>query len=422
MPLAAHFAGMGHAVVGVDINEVTVQAVNRGASPHSGEAGLEPLVAETVASGALSATTDFESAIPPADVILVTVPLVVDGSGRPDFSVMDAASESIGAHLSTETLVIYETTLPIGTTRTRWKPLLEQKSGLIEGLDFHVVFSPERVLTGRVFEDLKKYPKLIGGLTVEGSNRAKDFYNSVIIFDKFTAAGGENGVWDLGTAEAAEMAKLAETTYRDVNIALANQFALHADEIGVNVHSVIAACNSQPYSHIHEPGISVGGHCIPVYPQLYRSTDSRAGVVQAARDLNAEMPSLLVSRLKELVGSLDGVRVLVLGISYRPAVKEDAFSGVYALNTELSLLNAQVEVLDPLYSSEEIEFLGLKPCEDLSHVEAIMLHTSHDEFKQYSIDDFPLLRFVIDGRNFLTPSDWRGAMVSTLGNSDRIWT
>ncbi len=177
----------------------------------------------------------------------------------------------------------YETTLPVGTTRDRWKPMLEKGSGLVEGTDFHLVFSPERVLTGRVFADLRKYPKLIGGLSAAGAARATEFYEAVLDFDERPDLARANGVWDLGSAEAAELAKLAETTYRDVNIGLANQFARFAATAGIDVYQVIEASNSQPYSHIHQPGIAVGGHCIPVYPRLYLWNDPEATVVRAAR-------------------------------------------------------------------------------------------------------------------------------------------
>src|SRR6185436_17678564 len=135
---------------------------------------------------------------------------------------------------------------------------LQQGSGLMEGIDFHVAFSPERVLTGRVFADLRKYPKLIGGLSDEGTKAAQDFYEHVLDFDERPDLARGNGVWDLGSAEAAELAKLAETTYRDVNIGLANQFGVFAARHGIDVYQVIEASNSQPYSHIHRPGIAVG--------------------------------------------------------------------------------------------------------------------------------------------------------------------
>ena len=256
------------------------------------------------------------------------MPLFVDGDGKPDFGWMDSATRDIAANLTAGTLVSYETTLPVGTTRERWTPMLEEGSGLKQGSDFHVVFSPERVLTGRVFADLRKYPKLIGGLSAAGAKRAtasstRPCSTSTTGPDLDRA----NGVWDLGSAEASELAKLAETTYRDVNIGLANQFAMFAATHGIDIFQVIAASNSQPYSHIHLPGIAVGGHCIPVYPRLYLHNDPSATVVRAAREANAAMPEYTVGLLEGAYGDLKGARVVVLGAAYRGGVKETAFSG-----------------------------------------------------------------------------------------------
>lgn len=267
LPLAVQFADAGHDVIGVDVNEETVRLINEATEPFPGEAHLQDKLSELVPAGRFRATTDYSEAIPNADAVVIVVPLFVnDATWEPDFAWMDAATASLAENLTPNTLIAYETTLPVGTTRGRWKPMIEEISGLQEGTDFHLVFSPERVLTGRVFEDLRKYPKLVGGLSEEGTKKAIEFYEAVLTFDERPDLDQPNGVWDLGSAEASEMAKLAETTYRDVNIGLANQFATYADKEGIDVQRVIDASNSQPYSHIHRPGIAVGGHCIPVYP------------------------------------------------------------------------------------------------------------------------------------------------------------
>lgn len=415
LPLAAQYASKGKSVVGVDVNAVTVHAINAAKEPFPGEFGLGEALRKAVPKGLLRATTDYAEAIPGAAVVVVVVPLFVDENDQPDFGWMDSATKSLAQNLTKGTLVIYETTLPIGTTRKRWKPMLEKISGLTEGLDFHLVFSPERVLTGRVFEDLKKYPKLIGGLSDTGAKVATEFYSSVLDFDIREGLSRPNGVWDLGSAEAAEMAKLAETTYRDVNIGLANQFALHAEEVGVDVYKVIDACNSQPYSNIHRPGISVGGHCIPVYPRLYLTSDSRPAIVQAARELNAAMPEVMVSRLEGALGDLSGQTILVLGVTYRPGVKEDAFSGAHAINRLLREQGALARFVDPYYSAEELTDLGLDPWTDREPVVAIVAHTEHDAFLELSRDQFPGLRVVVDGRNFLPQASWEGVDFYCLG-------
>jgi nucleotide sugar dehydrogenase len=266
LPLAVQFAGRGYRVVGVDIDERVVDAVRQSRPPFPGEAELAERLAHVVGTGVLEATTETVTAVAASDVVVVVVPLYVDARGEPDFSSIDAATAEIGRGLRPGTLVTYETTLPVGTTRDRLATGLSRVSGLRAGSDFFVAFSPERVSSGRVFADLARYPKLVGGIDEASAGRAVAFYAGGLKFDRRPDLPRPNGVWDLGSAEAAELAKLAETTYRDVNIGLANQFALHADRVGVDVDKVIEACNSQPFSHIHRPGIAVGGHCIPVYP------------------------------------------------------------------------------------------------------------------------------------------------------------
>lgn len=402
LPLAAQYAEKGHDVVGVDIDQKVVDAVNAGQEPFPGEAHLADYLLRLVPAGNLRATTSYPDAIAEADVVVVVVPLFVDDDGKPDFGWIDSATSSIAGSLVPGTLVSYETTLPVGTTRTRWKPMLEKGSGLTEGVDFHVVFSPERVLTGRVFEDLRKYPKLMGGLSDRGAQVARDFYESVLDFDDRPDLARGNGVWDLGSAEAAEMAKLAETTYRDVNIGLANQFAKFAEKAGVDVYQVIEASNSQPYSHIHQPGIAVGGHCIPVYPRLYLSNDPDATVVRAARQANVSMPEHAVQLLEDAYGGLSGARVAVLGAAYRGGVKETAFSGVFATVEALAKKGAIVTVHDPLYTDEELRALGFAPHAMFSPVDAVVLQADHVEYKRIGREELPGVRIIVDGR----ANDW----------------
>jgi len=416
LPLAVQFADQGHDVIGVDINPAIVDLVNAGVEPFPGEAGLQDKLTTLVPAGKLRATTDYSDAIPTADAIVIVVPLFVnDETWAPDFAWMDAATRSFAEHLTPGTLVSYETTLPVGTTRTRWKPLIETVSGLTEGTDFHLVFSPERVLTGRVFADLSKYPKLVGGLTEAGTRRAIEFYENVLTFDKRPDLSRPNGVWDMGSAEAAEMSKLAETTYRDVNIGLANQFALFADQVGIDVYSVIEACNSQPFSHIHRPGIAVGGHCIPVYPRLYLSTDPDAEIVRIARNLNASMPTRVVDQAAGLLGDLSGMTAVVLGAAYRGGVKETAFSGVFPTVDALRARGAIVLVHDPLYSDDELAGYGFTPYSQGHPVDLAILQADHAEYRDLTANDFPGIRLFVDGRNTTSAANWVGVPRLVIG-------
>ena len=404
LPLAVQFAEKGHSVVGCDVNSHTVELVNTGVEPFPGETFLQEKLSVVVSAGRLRATTDTASAVADAEAVVIVVPLFVDAEGVPDFGWMDAATRDVAKGLKKGTLVSYETTLPVGTTRNRFAQMLEDGSGLKAGTDFHLAFSPERVFTGRVFADLRRYPKLVGGLTEACGIAAEKFYSAVLDFDERTDLARPNGVWNLGTPEASEMAKLAETTYRDVNIGLANQFALFAQDNGIDVYAVIEACNSQPFSHIHTPGIAVGGHCIPIYPRMYLWNDPAATVVRAAREANAEMPVRAVARLEAEFGSVKGKKVVVLGAAYRGGVKETAFSGVFPTVNELKRLGATVAVHDPMYTDDELRHEGFEPFHFGEAADAAILQADHAEYANLTEKQLPGVSVILDGRNMIKNS------------------
>jgi nucleotide sugar dehydrogenase len=293
--------------------------------------------------------------------------------------------------------------------------MLAQGSGLEPGRDFALVFSPERVFTGRVFADLRRYPKLVGGIDAASGERGAQFYAQVLQFDERPDLPRPNGVWDLGSTEAAELAKLAETTYRDVNIGLANQFARYADRVGVDVHAVIEASNSQPFSHVHQPGVAVGGHCIPVYPRFYLWNDPDATIVRSAREANAAMPGYVVGLLVDLLGDLDGVDVVVLGAAYRGGVKETAFSGVFGVVEALRAAGAKVSVHDPMFDDDELTAMGFVPYHLGTSVQAAIVQADHPEYRDLGPADLPGLRALVDGRRVVEPARFPAAAIRVLG-------
>lgn len=419
LPLAVHFATMGCCVIGADVNTGTVASVNAGQAPFPGEAHLDEKLHDVVGQGLLSATTDTSEAVAASDVVVVVVPLFVDPAGLPDFAAMDSATRDIARGLQPGTLVSYETTVPVGTVRNRFADLLAEGSGLTPGVDFHLVFSPERVLTGRVFADLRRYPKLVGGINDASERRGVEFYEEVLQFDDRLDLARPNGVWSMGSVEAAEMAKLAETTYRDVNIALVNEFARFSAANGIDVQHVIEACNSQPYSHIHQPGIAVGGHCIPIYPRLYLWNDPDATVVRAAREANAAMPAYAVDQVAAVHGDLHGQRVAVLGASYRGGVKETAFSGVFPVVAALRERGAHATVHDPMYTDDELAALGFAAHHIGEPVDVVIVQTNHKEYADLGSDAFPGVQTVLDGRRVLNPELWHVANYLALGASSK---
>jgi nucleotide sugar dehydrogenase len=393
LPLAAQFADHGWRVIAVDVNPDVVDAINDGRSHVGEEPGLDELVARVHAAGRLRATLDAADAARAADVVVLIVPVMLDGDHRPDYRYMDPAVASIAPGVHAGSTVIFETTLPIGDTRRRFAPALEAASGLVADRDFFVAFSPERLFSGAVLANLAAYPKLVGGIGAASTDRAARFYASVL----------DAEVVAMSSSEAAEFSKLADTTYRDVNIALANEFARAADMHGVDVTEVIAAANSQPYSHIHQPGIGVGGHCIPVYPHLLLSRAPGLRLVETAREVNDGQTARAVAALDAQLGGLPGVPVLVLGLTYREGVKELAYSRALPLIEELRTAGADVAAYDPLLEPAEVEALGARPWAwgAPGPFRAIVTQTADRRYAQLEPAWFPELAVVYDGRNSL---------------------
>ena len=409
LPLAVQYAGRGHDVIGCDIDQRIVAELNAGRSPHDDEPALVERVPELVAAGRLRATTDDAEGVRGAEVVVVIVPVAVDAERQIDFGPIDAATREIARGLQPWTLVIYETTLPVGTTRDRFGPMLEAGSGLKLDRDLFLAFSPERVLVGRVLLDLRRYPKIVGGVSPEATRRAVEFYHAAL--DDGTE------VRAVANAETAEMTKLAETTYRDVNIALANEYARYAARRGIDVSEVIDAANSQPYSHIHLPGVGVGGHCIPVYPHFLFNTDPELKIPPLARAINEEMAGFAVELLQDRIGPIAGVDLLVLGIAYRADVREDAFSSAFRLRDALTAAGGVVHGHDPYFSAEHLAGLGFQPY-DLAAptpVRAAIVQAAHAAYRSLDWLSIPGLALLVDGRNALDPAAVEAAGIEYVG-------
>jgi nucleotide sugar dehydrogenase len=401
LPLAIAYVRKGYRVIGCDINPEVVRAINSGQSHIHEEPGLEGAVADAVACNMLSATHETARAVREADTVVVIVPVLTDKQHRPDLSAIDAATSATAEGLAPGKLVIYETTLPVGTTAGHLRHLLESMSHLIAGRDFYLAFSPERVRSGQILQDLATYPKVVGG--VDSTAAAAAFYRSVLDVEIITMAH----------ANDAEFVKLIENAYRDVNIALANELAREADRLGLDMTAAIAAANTQPQSNIHEPGVGVGGHCIPVYP-YFLLNDSPEGLelVRRARVINDGMADYAAERVELELGSLVGQTVLVLGVAYRGNVRETAYTSTRLLQEALTARGATLFIHDPLFTASELVAAGYMPLqpEHEHKVSAIVLQASHTAYRDLDFSQFPACKVVLDGRRGL-----RQEQVESLG-------
>ena len=383
LPTACLYAEAGARVIGADMNPKIVERVSKG-EPTIDEAGLPAMLKKAVRSGRFSATTNTEQATANSDIIFIVVPTLIDRQKRADYSAVEDASVSIGKGLKPGSLVIFQSTCGPGVTERVVKGTLEKYSGLIAGQGFGLVYSPMRAMGGRALQDMQTYNKVVGAVDAR-SLEAGCAAISVIVKGELIR------VRDIRTAE---LSKLFETIYRDVNIALANEFALLCEEVGVDYPETAKAANSQPYSHLHSTGAGVGGHCLPVYPYLLQTEayalDAKLKLVLDGRKINDLMPRHVVKLVSEGLRacgrSVKRARVIVLGISYRPNVKELRFSPSLDLIALLKKRGARVAVYDPLFNAPEMESLGLVSEPTLrkaaEKADCVIITVAHDEFRK----------------------------------------
>jgi nucleotide sugar dehydrogenase len=407
LPIAVWIASRGASVWACDKNPAAVEAIAAG-RPDVDEPGVTEALGEALDAGRLQATTDTAAAAAESDVIIVITPAVLTDSRQADLSNLEDASADIARGLGAGTLVVYETTVPVGTTRTRLAPILA-RSGLALGKELSVAYSPERVKSRFVMRHLDETPKIVGGLDERAGTRAAAFYRDYL--------GAP--VIDVETPEAAEFVKLAGMIYRDVNIALANQLATYAEATGLDSLALFDAANTDGECALLAAGIGVGGHCTPVYPHfLIRDAERRgidASIVSDARRVNDQQPQRMATRLERRLGGLAGTRVGILGLGFRPDVKEQICSPTFQLDAALWARGAQVRVHDPLFDAAELAGHGLAAWDPDSpswRPEAIVLATGHTAYRRLDLKALRAagLRAVLDGRRF-----WDPAAVSELG-------
>lgn len=397
LPLATIFADKGARVIGVDISEKVVADINKGRNHILEEPGLSKLVAKNVKAGRLKATTDPIKASRESDVKIILVPTLIKNN-TPDLTPVYSVAENIAKGLNKGDIVITECTMPPGSTESLI-PILEENSKLKAGKDFGLGHCPERTMTGTAIADITgKYPKIVGAINEETKNPLIGMYSVI----------NAKGVIPLSGIKAAELVKVFEGVYRDVNIALANELERVCRRYGVDYMEIQANANTQPYCHLHVPG-GVGGHCIPYYPYFIMNEDTV--LIKKAREVNDSMPSYIIKlaeeALKEEGRPLKEANILVLGISFRGGVKETIKSTSLEVIEELKPKAAKIYAYDPLFSKEEIEkYAPYK--DDFKDIDCIILMADHREFRKYNwkkIAETVRTKTIVDSRQFFKPEE-----------------
>ncbi len=360
LPLAAVVADHGIMVMGVDINEERCRQINRGENPIPEEAGLEELIKQH-GGKRLVATSHFEDARG-CQTFIVIVPVFVDASNNPDFSIMEKALHSLGKILKKGDLVVLETTFPPGTTNGLVQNRLCESSDLLQS-EFFLAYSPERIMTGYSLSRLREFPKVIGGRDEESGILAYQVYKKFIC-----------NLHLVSSAKVAEMIKVMEGCYRDVNIALANELFKICQDLGIDFFEARDNANHQ-FCHIHLPSTGVGGHCIPVYPWFLikemekREHFSNCRLLCVSREVNDEMIRYWAERIllecMKINKPLFSIKICIKGITFRAGVKEFYHSRNLALARLLMEKGLDAYVYDPLLSEHDVQTKGLRYIEPL---------------------------------------------------------
>jgi nucleotide sugar dehydrogenase len=405
LPLACQMASRGADVMAIDANAEVVTAIRQGRMLFE-EPGVGELLAAARSDGRIDATALIGEGIRGRDVVIVIIPVLLTVDRQADLGIITSVTRQIAAALEAGMMISYETTLPVGTTRKILAPLLE-KSGLKAGTDFDLVFSPERVKSRLVLDHLANKPKIVGGINASSATRAEEFYS------RYLGAP----VINVQSLEASEYAKLAGMMYRDVNIALANELAMYAEAAGIDFEPVRRAANTDGEALLLSPGIGVGGHCTPVYPYFLLGDAAARGLslplTAKGREVNDAQSMRHMERLAAAGYQPSGGRVLILGLGFRPQVKEHTCSTAFLLRDAALRLGATPVLHDSLYTAQEISAHGFEPF-DLAEPNwpgGVVLNTAHDAYQKPDFRDWRRrgVTHVVDGRNAWDSAEARAA-------------
>lgn len=372
LPTAGTFATCGVKVVGVDVNPAVVETLQNGGL-HIQEPGLRTIVQAAFQSGNLVIQPQPSE----ADAFIIAVPTPIHEDKTADLSCVASAAESIRPHLRRGNLVVLESTSPPRTTQDVVRPILE-KTGLAAGRDFLLAYSPERVLPGQILRELIENARVIGGIDRGSAEAGRDLYALFV--------RGEIILTDAATAETV---KLMENTFRDVNIALANEFLRLAERSGVDVWEAIAAANRHPRVNILQPGPGVGGHCISVDPWfLVEAAPEQTPLIRTAREVNDSQPAFVVDYLEQAVGGLSGCKVAVLGLTYKPDVDDVRESPSLEVVRLLDRRGGRVSVYDPLAPSVPLSGERARSAaEAADQADALLLLVAHRELRHLAPEE-----------------------------------
>ena len=386
LPTACMLANNGHEVLGIDVDDEIINKLNSG-KLHIEEPDLEEIFLKAIREKKLRVLSKIEK----SDVYIIAVPTPLSKKNKADLSYVISASEMIKDYIKKNDLVILESTSPPGTTRNIVGGIITKKTGLGAGIDYFLAFCPERVLPGKIIYELVNNDRVVGGIDRKSAEMAKSVYSSFV-----------KGNIYLTDIETSEFVKLAENTYRDINIAFANELSEICNDYNINIWDVIKFANMHPRVNILNPGPGVGGHCIAIDPWfMLENINKKDTIIEKSRNINDSRPYIISERIIKILKGVENPKVTIFGITYKENVGDTRESPSLVIINELNKKGINVSVYDPVVKNFKGKVLTFE--ESLSDSDMLLLFVGHDEFKEINFDTISKLmrnKNIFDTRNF----------------------
>jgi len=411
LPTALSFAKSGLKTIGVDINKNLVESINSGKFPLKDEPGYEEIFYNVIKNQKFSATLSIEEAVPNSDLILLSLPTPMDENNIPDYSALKNVGSKLADILSPNSLVIVESTIEPGFIEDEMVSLISASGRLKINENFFIGVCPENANPGEILHDFTNLPRLVGGINQNITKIIKSIYNFVFSVE----------LVEMPDCKTANAVKLTTNVFRDINIAFISELALMFEKLGIDTNIVLEAAKKKYNFQVHYPGSGVGGPCLPInsYQLLNtaRRTNSNLSIIESGRKINEQMPEhvikLTLDAFQECNQSIKTSTILILGISYKPNVKDIQLTPAEIIIKKLEELGANVRIYDPYFKASNV--FGINSEENLddvfANVNAAIIVTGHDEFRQLELSKFNQMnnKILIDTRGIIEPKSAKDA-------------
>jgi nucleotide sugar dehydrogenase len=418
LPTALSFAKSGLDTVGVDINENLVQNINSGIFPLKDEPGYQEIFDNVIKNKKFSATTNIEDAVPNSDLILLSLPTPMDKNNIPDYSALRTVASKLSNILSPNSLVIVESTIEPGFIEDEMVSIITNSGRLTASENFFIGVCPENANPGEILHDFTNLPRLVGSINSDITKIIKSIYNFVFSVELI----------EMPNCKTANAVKLTTNVFRDINIAFVSELSIMFEKLGIDTNKVLEAAKKKYNFQVHYPGAGVGGPCLPINSYQLLNTAKRTGVklsiIESGRKINEDMPEhvieLTLDAFNESGISLEGSDILILGISYKPDVKDIQLTPAEHIIKKLKALGTNIHIYDPYFSSTEqfgIKILETISPELLEKMNAVIIVTAHDEFTKIDISKFTKMKtpILIDTRGIVDPIDAQNSQLIFRG-------